>query len=636
MGESPNPPQNAEINSAVVRWFLQNSDSGFIAVRDGLISFISPSWETMTGWTPAEVIGRPVRDFTHPDEPEIERKVLRDLLETGKAECEQRIRANTGRWLHVRSKVTVGPGDLTLITAQDVTELRREAEERRAAERANEMLRETIGVLSWRFDPLTRHYHLDQNARRLSDDGEYVTRDVSADEMTAVIHPDDIERMNAALLTTIQTGATQVIDYRHFVEDRGVWARYRANWRGGRLLPGGLWEVIGITQDVTELADARDAALAAAEAKSQFLANMSHEIRTPMNGVLGVLHLLGSENLSPDGRRLLDEASGCGRMLAELLNDIIDFSRIEAGRLDLSPEPVDPAALLESVAGLIRPQAQDQGLTLTVSSDPDIGWKSLDPVRLRQMLFNLIGNAVKFTQSGGVQVRLRRPSPGQLRFEIEDTGMGIPEEAQADLFQRFTQADGSTTRRFGGSGLGLAITRLLAELMDGEVGFHSRPGEGSLFWFTIAAPSAMPAAPVEEAEASSPLLDGLRVLVVEDNPTNRLIATRLLEQLGANVETAEDGRQGLEVAARGEYDLIFMDIQMPVMDGLEATRRIRALPGPVGETPIVAMTANAMAHQKASYLEAGMTGVVAKPLSPAALVAQIVAVATREPAGATA
>jgi CheY-like chemotaxis protein len=244
-----------------------------------------------------------------------------------------------------------------------------------------------------------------------------------------------------------------------------------------------------------------------------------------------------------------------------------------------------------------------------------------DPVRLRQALFNLIGNAVKFTERGGVVVRFGRTPEGQLRFEVEDSGVGVPAAAQAHIFDRFNQGDASTTRRFGGSGLGLAITRKLAGLMGGDVGFRSVEGRGSTFWLDIAAAPAQP-----EAAAQAPadgVLDGLRILVVEDNPTNRIIATKLLEQLGASVETAADGFLGVEAAAHGGFDLILMDVQMPGMDGLEAARRIRALPAPVGATPIVALTANVLSHQSQAYLAAGMNGVVGKPISPAALLQEV-------------
>ena len=389
-------------------------------------------------------------------------------------------------------------------------------------------------------------------------------------------------------------------------------------------LAGLVLDIDARKQQELALIEAERAAQAGAEAKSQFLANMSHEIRTPMNGVLGVLHLLQRENLSQEGVELLQEASNCGRMLSQLLDDVIDFSRIEAGRLDLTPEPIDAAQVLDSVVGLLKPNAASKGLELRARTGGAPAWIMADPMRLRQALFNLIGNAVKFTAQGHVEARLSVREDGQrrrLRFEIEDTGIGIPKAVQASLFDRFQQADGSTSRRFGGSGLGLAITRRLAELMDGDVGFTSQEGEGATFWLEICAEASAPAAAVEETPIVA--LDGMRILLVEDNPTNRLVATKMLEAMGVIVSTAEHGGEGVDAARQGAYDLILMDVQMPVMDGLEATRCIRALGGKVALTPIVGLTANAMAHQREAYLAAGMNGVAAKPISATALVTEI-------------
>jgi CheY-like chemotaxis protein len=308
-------------------------------------------------------------------------------------------------------------------------------------------------------------------------------------------------------------------------------------------------------------------------------------------------------------------------MLAELLNDVIDFSKIEAGRLELVSEAVDPAALLEGVVRLLRPQADTKRLDLRVEIEKSLGWVQSDPVRLRQALFNLVGNAVKFTERGSVTVRCLAPRPGVLRFEVEDTGVGIAADVQARIFQRFDQGDASTTRKFGGSGLGLTITRKLAEMMSGDVGLTSQEGVGSTFWLEIAAPPA--AAQALAADNLEPVLDGLSVLIVEDNATNRMIATKLLEAMGALVTTAADGYLGVEAAEGGGFDLILMDVQMPGIDGLEAARRIRALGGTPSQTPIVALTANVLSHQRTAYLAAGMDGVVGKPISPAVLIGEI-------------
>jgi len=390
---------------------------------------------------------------------------------------------------------------------------------------------------------------------------------------------------------------------------------------------------IGVSRDVTEkvaadlaLQAARAEAEAANRAKAEFLANVSHEIRTPMNGILGALHLLDREPISPQGRELMRQANDCGRMLSQLLNDVLDFSKIEAGQLDLSPEPTEAAEALEGVIALLAGPARAKGVVLRSEVDAADGWIEADPVRLRQVMFNLIGNGVKFTERGEVVARLSVADAGdglrRLRLEVQDTGVGIPEQAQAHLFERFRQAESDTTRRFGGAGLGLSISRTLARIMGGEIGFTSVEGQGSTFWFTF---DAKAAAPVVETQSEAGLLEGVNILLVEDNPTNRLVARMMLTQLGARVEEAEDGVAGVEAARRGGHDLILMDIQMPHMDGVAATRAIRGLAGPVARTPIIGLTANVMVHQRAQYLAAGMNGVVAKPISPVALLSEIAA-----------
>ena len=462
--------------------------------------------------------------------------------------------------------------------------------------------------------------------------GRRVVYDDVREAVWPMIHPDDREELYKAAAEWRRTGAwgSQEYDVRLVTPDgEARWMRVFHDVR--RDAQGMARKAFGLVLDIDEkkkaelaLVAAERAAQAANEAKAQFLANMSHEIRTPMNGVLGVMHVLRRELPAGDSADLLGEALAAGQMLSTLLDDVIDISRIEAGRLDLNHEPVDPRELVRGVARLLAGQASHKGLRLELDIADDLGWIETDPTRVRQALFNLIGNAVKFTLTGSVTVRARKivSIDGPLLvFDVIDTGVGVPLDAQARLFQRFQQADASTTRRFGGSGLGLAITRKLAQMLGGEVSFSSIPGEGSTFTLTIAAPPAVAPCAVE-AEADD-LLAGLKVLVVEDNPTNQLVARRILEQLGAIVSLADDGAAGVEAASLGGFDLILMDVQMPGMDGLEAARRIRALPGAAARAPIIALTANVMAHQRASYRAAGMDGVAAKPIAPAALVAEI-------------
>ncbi|OYX70487.1 MAG: hybrid sensor histidine kinase/response regulator [Caulobacter sp. 32-67-35] len=624
MGKDLSNKAAPSTEDAAADWFFQNSLDMFVVLEKGAIVRVNPAWTSLTGWTAEQSLGRQIRDFFHLHDTAVFEELNRSLRRDGRAGSEHRLARKGGGWLWVRSQSKQLSSDVLLVVMQDFSEDRARELARQQAERANEMLRSTAGVYVWRFNPRKGVYVFEQDIPTPSSPMGGA-RTMTMAEMTQSIHPDDRARVWENFSATLRSGDHRIIDYRYLDPENKAWVIMRAAWRGIRGQSADFWDVIGITQDITELTAARDVAIDAAEAKSQFLANMSHEIRTPMNGVLGVLHLLKQEDLTDDGRQLLNEALGCGAMLSELLNDIVDFSKVEAGKLELAPEPTDPAALLRGVADLLRPQTRQRGLYLRVETPPDLGWVSVDPVRLRQALFNLLGNAAKFTLEGGIDIRLTaRPSERglSLRFEFQDTGIGIAEEAGRHLFERFSQADGSTTRRFGGAGLGLAITRRLAHLMGGEIGFTSTLGQGSIFWLEIYAERADAIQTREEADR--PLFGGRRFLLVEDNATNRMVASRMLEAMGASVECAEDGAHGVEAARRG-FDLILMDIQMPGMDGVEATRRIRALGGEIGATPILAMTANALAHQQASYLAAGMNGAVAKPLSPAALIQTVAA-----------
>jgi len=369
-------------------------------------------------------------------------------------------------------------------------------------------------------------------------------------------------------------------------------------------------------------------AQAANQAKSDFLATMSHEIRTPLNSILGFTALVADDaSLSDENRRRLELVTRAGQSLAELINDLLDFSKVEAGRLELNLGPVSPAAVLRDAAAIVAPTAQGKGLALDVTvtaggAEPDAAF-ALDEARLRQVLLNLLANAVKFTAQGVVSARLiLGPDRGALRFEIADTGIGIAPDVQARLFERFSQADSSISRSFGGTGLGLAISRALVRQMGGEIGVQSELGQGARFWINLVAEPALVAhqpdvaeAPVEAAAA--------RVLLVDDHPMNRELGQALLTLAGCDVVTAEDGVQAVEAARAGGFDVILMDVHMPVMDGLAATRAIRGFGGAVGAVPIVALTADVPADQVARCREAGMTDHVAKPINRDQLLAAV-------------
>ena len=380
-----------------------------------------------------------------------------------------------------------------------------------------------------------------------------------------------------------------------------------------------------VTQTVRELEDARRSADAANDAKSSFLRNMSHEIRTPMNAVLGMTELLRRTPLSENQKQYADHVLAAGNHLLDLLNDILDLNRMEAGKVELEDQPLDLKAEIETVAAMLRTSAEDKGLALTVTYDPELAHAFCgDGIRLRQILVNLIGNAVKFTHTGRVDIIAVRgpadalePARQHVRIEVRDTGIGIPEEKQAAIFGEFEQADASTTRRFGGTGLGLAICKRIVALMGGQIGVESTVGKGSTFWLDLSLEAMSDdefGRLSERSREAVPLRPGIKVLVAEDNPANQIVIEGLLEGLGAAVHIANNGQEAVEQLRNHGADLILMDITMPVMDGLAATKAIRALCEPDCHVPIIALTAHAMPGDGASLLAMGMNDYVAKPV----------------------
>ncbi len=366
------------------------------------------------------------------------------------------------------------------------------------------------------------------------------------------------------------------------------------------------------------LVAAREAALAATRAKSQFLANMSHEIRTPLNGVLGTLGLLREAKLDPDSRECVEVAHGSAQLLLSLLNDVLDFSKVEAGHMTLEDLPYDPRALVSGLVKLNEPVARSKGLELVARVAEDVPQTLRgDQLRLRQILGNLLSNAIKFTSVGRVEVGVA-VGEGKLCYHVRDTGIGIPRAVQEAIFEPFAQAESSITRRFGGTGLGLAISRHLTALMEGSIGLESEPGQGSRFTVELPLRMDSPAQAVEGAESLQVQAPrGLRVLVVDDNSVNRLVATKMLQRLGHAAQSASDGHAALREASAGELDVILMDVQMPEFDGLDAARAIREMERSEGRPrlPIVALTAHASAGDAERCREAGMDDYLTKPLA---------------------
>ncbi len=454
------------------------------------------------------------------------------------------------------------------------------------------------------------------------------------------VHPDDLASVRAGFETCRlgqSSGWDQ--DLRLQIAD----GSYRWMTLRGRLLETGPGEgavLLGTVVDITnrkaleeDLRAAKESAEASSRAKSEFLANMSHEIRTPLNGVLGMAQALQDDDLAPVQREKVAIILDNGKSLTALLNDVLDLSKIEAGKLDISAVPGDFLHTIKRTRQLFQTMAEDKGLELTVRHDSELPSRlTYDPVRVRQCVGNLLSNAIKFTAKGEVKVRISATPLGGashlISIEVSDTGIGMDAATQAKLFTAFTQADGTTTRRFGGTGLGLAISRQLARLMGGDVTVRSEAGVGSSFRLTFTAKEAA-VEPVSPAAARPTTGDqrrglrGLRILLTDDNAINRQVIKLFLAPQGVDIIEAVNGKEALDKLATHTFDAVLLDVHMPVMDGKEAIQRIRACSQPWRDIPVIALTADAMSGDKERYLALGMTDYLAKPVDQRELIIKL-------------
>ena len=621
--------------------------------------YVSPACQEILGFAPEQLVGsRPINQI-HPDDADRVTETYRGMAAgLDRATLTNRIRHRDGHWVWVEVKLklirdpqTNAPFEI-FGTMRDITkwmealEALRDSEARRVREA--KILEATLENMTQGITMIDAERNVQVCNNRaielLGLPAELVRGQPKFDEVLRwQWEAGEFGKKEGAFETWLQSFASSggISDQPQSYERQrpnGVFLEIRSvPLKGG----GVVRTYTDITARKTSeglLAAAKDAAEAANRSKSEFLASMSHEIRTPMNGVIGMIGLLLGTRLDDKQHTYAKTARDCAESLLSIVNDILDVSKLEAGKIALESVDFRLDALVQSVSSLLMPRAREKGLEFSVEIAPEAGGNFTgDPTRIRQILLNLAGNAVKFTDKGGVRMLVSAPCQAGglyvLSFEVIDTGIGISEQARSRLFQKFSQADSSITRRFGGSGLGLAICKQLVDLMGGTIGVSSTPGVGSRFRFEIPLQlTASGATDIAASAASAPRHDlekpsHLRVLLAEDNEINQQIAVALLSDAGHQVDVAKNGIEALQAAQRAQYDIVLMDIQMPEMDGVQAATRIRALAPPAGEVPIIALTAHAMASARDMCLAAGMDDYISKPFDAAELVEKVQAMA---------
>jgi PAS domain S-box-containing protein len=579
-------------------------------------------------------------ELVHPEDRELVKHPLRVPGADGTAyQREYRIIRADGsvRWLNERGvAMHTITGDTARITGAIIDTTERKSAEAAMLEleaRLERAVRGTSDVL-WEWDSVTDEIWIASRFREVLGYGERDPLPATAQEFASYLHEEDVPRVDESVHKHLADGTPYDIEARMKSKSGAYeWVRIRGvadtdPTGQGRRISGSIQIITEKKRTELALIEATNAAAAASRAKSEFLANMSHEIRTPMNGVIGMTQLLADSRLTATQREYVEVIRSSGENLLALINDILDVSKIEAGRMDLEALDIDLRQIVASAITTLGASATAKGLALIADFRPDVpSTVRGDPLRLRQILFNLVGNALKFTSKGKVTVEVALESMDngrpQVRFSVRDTGIGIAPDRLDRLFKSFSQVDSSTTRHFGGSGLGLSIVKRLTELMGGRVGVDSEVGRGSVFWFTAKfdrasashashKPAVPDPAPATQAAPGS--FAGAHVLLVEDNAVNQKVAQKYLEKLGITSDLARNGAEAVEAWQHGRYDLILMDCQMPVMDGFEASREIRRREQDGQHVPIVALTANALASDRSNCLAAGMDEHLPKPL----------------------
>jgi len=609
---------------------------------NGALTYVSPSAKQLYGYDPEELIGQPAFTVFHPDDIESIGENLRALIRSGatgqQARTEYRAITKSGaiKWVEAAPFLVTDPETGRVVElqdiARDITERKLLAAELADSERRYRILAENSPDIIIRYDT------------------QGVIEYVSAASRNYGVEPADVIGRNVAEFLDSSELDRNDLFMRDLIAGRplpqGEQHIWRSTGKDGAIIElegasstvldddGQIIGVISVLRDVTarraledELRTKRAEAEAAAKAKSQFLANMSHEIRTPLTGVIGFAGLLEQmADLPQEAQRFASRISTSAAALLLVVNDVLDFSRLEANQIELDPQVFDPRSFVDSTADLVRHQATEKGLQLVVDIGDDLCRPLVaDSARIRQVMLNLLTNAVKFTDRGTVTLKAGwDPLTAQFAVSVQDTGIGIPEELSGRLFQRFSQVDGSNTRRHGGAGLGLAICKGLVERMGGEIALESQAGQGSTFHFRVPAAAAEATVPAAAPDQASPVgIHPMRILVVDDVAVNRELVRAMLSAFDVEVIEACGGSEAVEAARGMQFDVILMDLQMPGMDGIAATAAIRALAHPNRATPILALSANALPAQVEACLMAGMDDHIAKPIDPRALLTKI-------------